>query len=110
PRFQAGGILRRGIFGGRELQLQRGQRLSQAVVNLARDPGALILADVLLPRGETPERGARGAQLLIGALGFRDVADGPQIALLAADLDPDEREEAVPRGAAFRADLELDIA
>src|SRR5690349_7833188 len=55
------------------MELQGGQRLPQRVVNLAGDPRAFVFANLLLPRRQTSECGARGTQLFFGAPGLGDV-------------------------------------
>src|SRR5204862_4353655 len=89
---------RRGLPEGRslcrrELQFQRSQSLAQAVVDLARNTGPLVFTNVLLPRGETAQCCARRPQLLLGSLGFRNVAVRPQRAILPAELDSHERQQ-----------------
>ena len=96
------GFSRCGILSGRELQLQRRQRLPEAIVNLARDARAFVFANVLLPSRQTAERRPRGAELLLGTLRLRDVPISAERSLLAAKLDADEREQSIARCAVAR--------
>src|SRR5207302_8964132 len=47
-----------------DVELQGGERLTQLVVNLPRDPGALLLAGLLQPGPEGPPPGPRLLQFL----------------------------------------------
>src|SRR5205807_3551593 len=84
--------------------------LTEAVVNLAGNAGALVFADGLLPGGEAAQRGPGGAQLCLGPLGLGDVAICAERALLPAKLDADKREQSIARLTVPRPELELDIA
>ena len=58
-----------------DVQLQRGQRLADLVVDLARDHAALLLAYRVHPGGQRPQLLVRGAQLLLGLDLLRHVGE-----------------------------------
>src|SRR5207247_7240165 len=68
----------RHFLSGDELELERRERLAEAVVNLARNAGALVFTHVLLAGREAAERTTRGAELLLRAARFGDIARNPQ--------------------------------
>src|SRR5204863_8532286 len=63
----------------RQVEFQRGERLAELVVNLARDAGPLFLADRLQPRRQRPQLLARLLQLLRGTGAVGDVALDPEV-------------------------------
>src|SRR2546426_8678580 len=73
PAAEGWRLFRCGILCRRELQLQRRERLPQAVMDLARNAGAFVFTDVLLPGGEAAQRSARGTQLHLSPPRIGDV-------------------------------------